>query len=469
MAPAPSSAVLTLLLASSLGAQSRDLPVDPDAAFRQMHAAWQAKHRAFVDAMRAARQSGKLPKGGVPPADVQQAERAAIAARDAVVAAFGKRDDLHAASYLLFANMHERHRDYASAVRAYEHSLRRGDPEAPNLRTLGSLCLAALNSKDDTLAAKWMRTTIEQEDRRGGAQRNLAVRTSYYPRTLISLGDWKALERHLAALAGDSAPRCRQAAATFGVVAALHRGELAAAKKKLAAIRAAPSEFPDHQGWAVLAQFALDVHDGAFDRGAASVRAFLESPASNGSAIERNTRRYLAAVAPFLGKPAPGLRADHSVGGELTGRDVLPGLRGKVVVLDFWQPWCEPCRKAMPEMVAAQARYAGAVQVLGVCKVENYGYDVSAKKAVRPIAAAEYPGHVADFRKDMALTYPLLVCDTAQNSRAYKIAGVPTLVIVDRQGVVRYMSCGAGEPGLFRIALEGVVGKQSGTRGAVVR
>ena len=97
-------------------------------------------------------------------------------------------------------------------------------------------------------------------------------------------------------------------------------------------------------------------------------------------------------------------------------------------------------------------------QVLGVCKVEDYGYDVSERKAVRPIAAKDYPAHVEDFRKDMALDYPLVVCDTAANSQAYRIAGVPTLVIVDREGIVRYMSCGAGEPGLFRLALEGVVG-----------
>jgi hypothetical protein len=111
----------------------------------------------------------------------------------------------------------------------------------------------------------------------------------------------------------------------------------------------------------------------------------------------------------------------------------------------------------MPVMVAAATAHPADLQVLGVCKVETFGYDVCSKQAVRPIAPADYPAHVAHFRQDMQLTYPLAVADTGDNSKAYAIAGVPTLVIVDRQGIVRYMSCGAGEPGLFQLALDGVL------------
>ena len=116
----------------------------------------------------------------------------------------------------------------------------------------------------------------------------------------------------------------------------------------------------------------------------------------------------------------------------MAGPDVLATLRGKVVVLDFWQPWCEPCRNAMPHMVAAQKTYPKDVQVLGVCKVENYGYDAPKKKAVRPIAKEDYPAHVADFRADMALNYPLAIADTGANSEAYHVTGIPTLVVIDR-------------------------------------
>jgi thiol-disulfide isomerase/thioredoxin len=431
----------------------------PDAQLKQAIDAWQNQYQAWLDAMAAARQRGKLEKGALPPPEVQAAELAANRSRDQIVARFGKRADLTPASWLLLARMHEHSRDYVAATDAYEKGLGGPDAGPPDLRVLGDLCLAALNSKDDQRAGKWMQTLIDEEDRRDlGARRNLAVRTSYYPRVLIALEDWDGLDRLIGALAADDAPSCRAAAATFGVVLAIHQRELVAARQQLTAIRADVQKFSDLQAWAVLAQLALDVHDGRFDEGAAMVRAFLQADDGKDAApMAQNQRRYLEAVAPFLGKPAVALRADHCLGGDLHGDDVLPTLRGRVVVLDFWQPWCEPCRKAMPEMVRAQTRGEGKVQVLGVCKVENYGYDVCQRQAVRPIAPQDYPAHIAHFRKDMGLDNPVVVCDTDANSKTWRIGGVPTLVLIDRQGVVRYMSCGAGEPGLFALALEGLL------------
>lgn len=447
--------VLPLLLSLPAVAQQ----AAPDDELKAAFDRWEVKWRAFADAAAEARKQGKITKGGDLPADVAALQKIADAERDAALAAFGAREDLAAKSHLLLARLHEQNRDYKAAVGAYERSLGKGPAGAPDLDTLGSLCIAAMNSKDDALAAKWMRTTLEAEDRVGAAgRRNLSVRTSYYPRTLIALADWDGLGKLLDKLAADGRPECKAAAATFGVVAAIHKGDLAAARAQLAAIRAEPAHFPDHQSWAVLAQFALRVNAGEFDAGAAMVREFLATPAGAGtSPMDGNWRRYLTAVEPFLGKPAPKLRVDHWVGGEVVGDDPLATLRGKVIVLDFWQPWCEPCRKAMPEMVAAQREHAAELQLLGVCKVENYGYDVSERRAVRPIAPADYPAHIADFRQDMALNYPVAVCATTDNNKAYAIAGVPTLVVLDRAGIVRYMSCGAGEPGLFRLALSGVL------------
>ncbi|MFO1076964.1 MAG: TlpA disulfide reductase family protein [Planctomycetota bacterium] len=450
------NAFAAVLFIGLLAARQEPVAGTPDAELRAAFASWQLQWDRYVAAMAAARQAGKVQKGADLPAEVATLQRSADAARDAALARFGGEADLAAPSFLLLARLHEQARDYRAAVADYEHALGKGDADAPDVATMRSLCLAAMNSKDDALAARWMKTTIAAEDGRGG-DRDLQLRTSWYPRTLIACGDWAALEHHLGALAADAAPGCRAAAATFGVVAAIHRGDLAAAREGLVAIRGEPLRFPDHQAWAVLAEFAFAVHDGRFDEAAALVRAFLAAPAAGKSAPDQNWRRYLRAVEPFLGKPAPHLRVDHWVGGEVKGDDALLSLRGRVVVLDFWQPWCEPCRKAMPEMVKAQREHGDDVQVIGVCKVEDYGYDVSERKAVRPIAPPDYPAHVADFRADMQLNYPLAICANGDNSTSYAIAGVPTLVVIDRAGIVRYMSCGAGEPGLFALALGGVL------------
>ncbi|MBI5851729.1 MAG: TlpA family protein disulfide reductase [Planctomycetes bacterium] len=433
-----------------------------DASLRAAYDAWQVEQTHFSDAALAARRAGLVAKGAELPMDVQALQRVADAARDTLLAEYGERDDLSAESDLLIARLHESRRVYLDAAKCYERSLSKGPPERPELDTLGALCLAAMNGKDDVLAARWMQALIAEEDQRGGAtQRNLSVRTSWYPRTLIALGRWDELGRLIETLESDETATCRAAAASFGVVHAIHVEDLDRVRARLSTIERDAARFPDLQSWAAIARLALDVHDGRFEEGATAVRAFLARAADESrepSAVERNQRRYLVAIEPFLGKPAPELLADHVVGGELA-RDggILAGLRGKVVVLDFWQPWCEPCRKAMPELVALQSEHRDALQVLGLCKVENYGYDVSERKAVRPIAPSDYVAHVADFREDMGLAHPLLVASTAANSEAYHVTGIPTLVVIDRRGVVRYMSCGAGEPGLFRLAVSGVL------------
>src|SRR5690606_23179007 len=168
--------------------------------------------------------------------------------------------------------------------------------EAPDLRVLHSICLAAMNAKDEVAAARWMRATIAAEDRAAGGRRNLAVRTSWFPRTLIALEAWDELEAHLQSLAAEDDPACRSAAATFGVVVAIHRGELDDAQARVDALRGAPEAYPDHQAWAVLVQLALLVSRGEFDAGAREVREFLaKDTAAGGSATDRNQRRYLTA------------------------------------------------------------------------------------------------------------------------------------------------------------------------------
>lgn len=111
----------------------------------------------------------------------------------------------------------------------------------------------------------------------------------------------------------------------------------------------------------------------------------------------------------------------------------------------------------MPHLVALQKAHPDGLQVIGPGKVEDYGYDVSERAAVRPIAPEDYPAHVQDFHQDMQLNYPLGIAGSGVNSQAYGVSGIPTLVVIDRQGIVRYLSCGAGEPGLLELAVTGVL------------
>jgi len=101
-----------------------------------------------------------------------------------------------------------------------------------------------------------------------------------------------------------------------------------------------------------------------------------------------------------------------------------PGaLHGRVVLLDFWATWCAPCRVAIPKLDALQARYgAQGLSVLGV--------------------STEEAPDVAAFTRHMAMRYGVAVDKEGQTTRAYGVASLPTLVVIDKRGVVRDVAIG---------------------------
>ena len=101
----------------------------------------------------------------------------------------------------------------------------------------------------------------------------------------------------------------------------------------------------------------------------------------------------------------------------------IGALRGRVVLLDFWATWCAPCRVAIPKLDAMQARYgAQGLSVLGV--------------------STEDAQDVGVFTRRMAMRYGVAVDKNAQTTRAYGVASLPTLIIIDKRGVVRDVAIG---------------------------
>jgi len=101
----------------------------------------------------------------------------------------------------------------------------------------------------------------------------------------------------------------------------------------------------------------------------------------------------------------------------------LGALRGRVVLLDFWATWCAPCRIAIPMLDALQARYgAQGLSVLGI--------------------STEEAPEVAVFTQHMAMRYGVAADKDGQTTRAYGVASLPTLVIIDKRGVVRDIAVG---------------------------
>ncbi len=126
----------------------------------------------------------------------------------------------------------------------------------------------------------------------------------------------------------------------------------------------------------------------------------------------------------LLGRPAPDFNLR-----DLDGKQVqLSGLKGKVVLLDFWATWCEPCREEIPKLDRLSKEFKEKnVLVLGI--------DVNEEEDV-----------VRTFVDKNKIGYPILL--TSPNDRAiasYSAYSYPTTVLIDKNGIVAAYDVGSSD------------------------
>ena len=128
---------------------------------------------------------------------------------------------------------------------------------------------------------------------------------------------------------------------------------------------------------------------------------------------------------PLIGAEAPDITLTL-VSGEGEGDHVqLSALRGEIVVLDFWASWCGPCRMSIPALNEVHERYGGRVRM--------YGVNVQPELSADGVRAAH---------RDFGAVFPSLHDPRQEAQSLYGITSIPTLVIVDRAGVVRHVERG---------------------------
>ncbi|HLW63809.1 MAG TPA: TlpA disulfide reductase family protein [Gemmataceae bacterium] len=131
-----------------------------------------------------------------------------------------------------------------------------------------------------------------------------------------------------------------------------------------------------------------------------------------------------------VGQIAPDLQ-----GTDTTGRSVnLSDFRGKVVMIDFWATWCGPCKEMVPHEKELTKRLEGQPFVLLGVSADNEQADLKSymsKVGIPWTNIYDGPGG------------PL--------ARSWRIDGLPTIVVVDAKGVIRYKQRGYDAESMSKI------------------
>lgn len=161
-----------------------------------------------------------------------------------------------------------------------------------------------------------------------------------------------------------------------------------------------------------------------------------------GTSVKPEERRY---VLRALQRKQLQLRLQGEVAPEITvARWVeqppvkLSGLRGRVVLLDFWATWCGPCLRAFPHLVEWHEKYKDrGLVIIGITKF----YGEGGGQELEPDDELSFVGR---FKKTHKLPYGTGVADGDDNHIRYGVTAIPTAVLIDRRGVIRLLTTGVG-------------------------
>ena len=123
---------------------------------------------------------------------------------------------------------------------------------------------------------------------------------------------------------------------------------------------------------------------------------------------------------PLLGAAAPAFELEAPGGKRKVS---LSEHTGKVVVVDFWATWCQPCKESFPAYQRLSQKFGSKLTVIGVSVDED-------------------PAGIPKFAKETGAKFPLAWDDGQITSKSYQPPTMPTSFVVDQTGIVRFVHSG---------------------------
>ena len=119
-----------------------------------------------------------------------------------------------------------------------------------------------------------------------------------------------------------------------------------------------------------------------------------------------------------------GVAPDFDLAAMDGGRVALSDLKGKVVMVNFWATWCGPCREEMPHLEALYQRYS------------SLGFDLLGVNVEEDSSGAD------EFLAETPVSFPILFDPESEVSSLYDVVAMPSTVMIDREGNMRYIHHG---------------------------